>query len=157
MWNGSGPKPRTMKVPLHRLAGSGGLVHRGVAFAATPVHLERRWTEATDDEVAVAVGGAIEITLRGHPHVVAGDHDPVRVGMVIETHVVRLGEGGFHGIGSARAIGGVPIGHRGPGRDLQLSRRSGELCVSEGTSRLLFAGVDLARPSLHRDPPGDGA
>src|ERR1700722_6547901 len=44
-------------------SGACGLMDGGVGFAAAAIHLKCRGAESTDDEIAVAIGGAIEIIL----------------------------------------------------------------------------------------------
>src|SRR5688572_2084268 len=101
----------------HRRTLAGGLVDRGVRLRLARARLKRPRAHATDDERAVAVSRAIEIALIGAAEVVAGDHDAVGMRVIVETHVVRLGERRLHGIVAGGAISRVPIGHGGTGTD----------------------------------------
>src|ERR1700716_2011461 len=73
----------------------GGLVHRRIGLAVA-VQLERSGAEPTHYEVAVTVGRAVQVALVGGTHVVAADEDSVRVRMIVDIHVLRLGERRLH-------------------------------------------------------------
>ena len=121
-------------------------------FAAPAVHLERRRAEAAHDEGAVAVGRAVEIALLGRAQVVAGDHDAVRVRVIVEVHVLRFVERRLHRVVAGRHVGGIPVGDGGTGGDVQDLAVRGELRVVQDLSSLLLVGVDLPGPALDRDP-----
>ncbi len=91
---------------------AGGLVHRCPCFSTPAVHLEGRGPESAHDEVAVAVGGAVQVALFGGPHVVAGDEDAVRVRVIVDVHVLRLVERRLHRVVARRLVRGVPVGQR---------------------------------------------
>src|SRR5882757_3729757 len=114
------------------------------------IQLERRGTESARDEVAIAVRGAVEVALVGGPHVVAADENSVWVRMIVEVHVLRLGEARLHRIIAAGRVRLTPVCDRRSGCDVQRIAFLRELRIGEKLSALGLARIYLT------GPPGSG-
>src|SRR5882757_5797787 len=111
------------------------------------IQLERRGTESARDEVAIAVRGAVEVALVGGPHVVAADENSVWVWMIVEIHVLRLGEGRLHRVIAAGGVRRTPVCDRRSCGDVQRVAFLRELRVSEKLSALGLARIYLTGPA----------
>src|SRR5215472_61272 len=131
-------------------SGAGGLIHRRARRTA-PVHLERKGSESAYDEIPVAIRCTVEVALLGSSQLVAGDHDAVRVRMAVQVHVFRLLERRLDRVVAGRFVGGVPIGHRRTGSDMEPTTLLRELCVIQRLSGSFLVCIDLAGPSRGRD------
>src|SRR5688572_14232424 len=71
--------------------------------------------------------------------------------MIVEAHVVRLGEGGLYRVVTGGAVRGVPVSDRGTGAHGQDAALLGEAGVVQHLAGLLFLGIDLPLPALRKD------
>src|SRR5439155_5588032 len=83
--------------------------------------------------------------------VVARDEDAVGMGMVVQVHVLGLGERRLHGVSAGRPIGGIPIDHGRPRGHVQRVAFRREPRVVERASALLLLSVDLSLPPRYGD------
>src|SRR5207342_2487632 len=84
--------------------------------------------------------------------VVAGDHDPVRVRVIVQVHVLRFLERRLDGVVAGRLVGRVPVGGGRAGGDVQAATLRGELGVVQRLPVLFFVRIDLARPARGGNP-----
>ena len=107
--------------------------------------------EPTDDEHAVAVRGAVEVALLRRAEVVTGDHDPVRVRVVVDAHVLRFVECRTHGVVAFRSVRRIPVRDRRTGCDAHAFAFTNQLrAVHSQPCGLLFS-VDRTAPTFDKN------
>src|SRR6185369_7826626 len=128
-----------------------GFVHSRICCPTRPIHLERCWSKSTHDEVAVAVSGAVEITLVTCTEVVTRDHYPVRMGRIIKVHILRFRELRRDGVIPTRFVLRVPVSNSRTSGDVQVIAFFCEFGAHERHPGQLFFGVNLSGPSRYGD------
>ena len=86
--------------------------------------------------------------MAGAAEIGAGDHDAVRMRVIVEAHVIRFGKRRLHGVVAGGAIGRVPIRNGGTGADGQHAAFFRQARVGQHLAGLLFLRVNLSLPAL---------